>query len=138
MTYILIFLIILYFVYYHDISGFQNNKENHLKFLFWIFFLITGLRHGIGGDTYQFRIFWDLLPTYEKATWQELDSFRYDKGWVLLCFIIKSTLGSFVFLQLFISYIFNKGLFKIVGRYSKYPFFVLLLFFYFWRTILPY
>lgn len=100
-----------------------------MKILFWIFFLITGLRHGIGGDTYQFRIFWDLLPSLDKVTWEELNSFRYDKGWVLLCFIIKSIFGSFVFLQLFISYVFNKGLFKIVEKYSNYPFFVILLFF---------
>lgn len=129
MTYIIIILILLYYAYLHDIKGVSAGKEKHLNILFWIFFLLAGLRHGIGGDTYQIRIFWDLLPTWDHFTWKELTSFRYDMGWVLLSFVLKSLFGSFVFLQLLLSLILNIGLFRVIRKYAKYPFVVLLLFF---------
>lgn len=129
MTYIIIIFLLVYYAYVHDIKGINKGKENHLKILFWIFFLLAGLRHGIGGDTYQFRIFWDLLPTWDHFTWAELTSYRYEMGWVLLSFVFKSLFGSFVSLQLLLSLILNVGLFRVVRKYAKYPFVVLLLFF---------
>lgn len=129
MTYIIIILLLLYYACIHDIKGIKAGKENHLRILFWIFFLLAGLRHGIGGDTYQFRIFWDLLPTWNHFTWAELTSYRYDMGWVLLSFVFKSLFGSFVSLQLLLSLILNIGIFKTVKKYAEYPFVVLLLFF---------
>lgn len=129
MIYLCIIVLLFYYAIEHDIKGTKHNKDIHFKTVFWIFFLLAGLRHGIGGDTYQFRIFWDLLPTWENATWDKLTCYRYDMGWVLLCFVIKSLLGSFVFLQLLLSWILNVGIFKVVKRYCHYPFVVLLLFF---------
>lgn len=129
MIYIFVAIIILYFTYVHDIQKVYKNKGDHLKILFWIFFFLTGLRHGNGGDTYQYRIFWELLPTFENATWKELTSYRYEMGWVLTSFIVKSTLGSFVFYQLLISALINIGLYKVVKKYAKYPFATMLLFY---------
>lgn len=129
MIYIFIILLLVHFTILHDIKGVSKNKKQHYLLMFWLFFLLAGLRHGIGGDTYQFRIFWDLLPTWDNATWEKLICFRYEMGWVLLSFILKSIFGSFVFLQLLLSFILNIGIFKVVKKYSKYPFLVLLLFF---------
>ena len=129
MIYIFIAIIILYYTYIHDIKKVYKNKKIHLKFLILILFFLTGLRHGNGGDTYQYRIFWELLPTFKDGTWKELTSYRYEMGWVLTSFIIKSTLGSFVYYQLLISALINIGLYKILKKYAKYPFATMLLFF---------
>lgn len=129
MIYLIIILLLTYYTIIHDIKGISTNKKLHYRIMFWIFFLLAGLRHGIGGDTYQFRIFWDLLPTWGNANWAKLTCFRYEMGWVMLSFILKSIFGSFVSLQLLLSWILNVGIFKVVKRYSPYPFLVLLLFF---------
>ena len=129
MIYIIVILLLIYYTIIHDIKGISIHKRQHYHIMFWIFFLLAGLRHGIGGDTYQFRIFWDLLPTWENASWENLTCFRYEMGWVMLSFILKSVFGSFVSLQLLLSWILNVGIFKVVKRYSPYPFLVLLLFF---------
>lgn len=118
-----------FYAYIHDIRGVKINKKGHLILLFLVFFLFTGLRHGNGGDTYQYRIFWDLLPTINKITWDELTSYRYEIGWVLASCLVKSIFGSFVFYQLLISALLNLGLYRVVSRYSKYPFLTLLLFY---------
>lgn len=129
MIYLLIIVLLFYFAVLHDIKNISYKKNEHLNIIFVIFFLLAGLRHGIGGDTYQFRIFWDLLPSWSNATWKELTSYRYEMGWVLLSFVLKSIFGSFVFHQILLSLLLNIGIFKIVKRYSPYPFIVLLLFF---------
>lgn len=129
MIYLLIIVLLFYFAVLHDIKKVSYKKNEHLNLIFVIFFLLAGLRHGIGGDTYQFRIFWDLLPSWNNATWEELTSYRYEMGWVLLSFVLKSIFGSFVSLQILLSLLLNIGIFKIVKRYSPYPFIVLLLFF---------
>lgn len=120
---------LLFFAFVHDLKGVKKNRRVHLNIVFWTFFLLAGLRHGIGGDTYQYRVFWNLLPEFKKVTWGDLTMYRYEFGWVLLCFMVKSVFGSFVFLQLIISWLLNKGIMKIVKKYTEYPFLVLLLFF---------
>ena len=120
---------LLFFAFVHDLNRVQKNKHIHLKIVFWIFFLLSGLRHGIGGDTYQYRVFGDLLPEFPNVTWDDLTQYRYEIGWVLLCLIVKIVFGSFVFLQLIISWLLNRGILKIVEKYSEYPFLTLLLFF---------
>lgn len=129
MIYSFIIVLLVYYTIIHDIKGISANKGLHYHIMFWIFFLLAGLRHGIGGDTYQFRIFWDLLPSWNTVSWENLTCFRYEMGWVILCFVLKSIFGSFVSLQLLLSWILNIGIFKVVKRYSPYPFLVLLLFF---------
>lgn len=129
MIYLIIILMLLFFAFVHDLNRVQKNKHIHLKIVFWIFFLLSGLRHGIGGDTYQYRVFGDLLPEFPNVTWDDLTQYRYEIGWVLLCLIVKSVFGSFVFLQLIISWLLNRGILKIVEKYSEYPFLTLLLFF---------
>ena len=129
MEYLIIIILLLYYTYIHDIKGEKRSRKRHLNILFLLFFLLAGLRHGMGGDTYQFRIFWETLPSLDNVTWHHLTIYRYDMGWVLLSFIMKVLFGSFVSLQLLLSFILNKGLFKIVERYSTYPFLCLLLFF---------
>lgn len=129
MIYIFIIILLTYYAILHDIKGINKNKKQHLNVVFVIFFLLAGLRHGIGGDTYQFRIFWDLLPSWENVTWEELTSYRYEIGWVLLSFLLKSIFGSFVSLQILLSLLLNMGIFKILKKYCPYPFIVLLIFF---------
>ncbi len=129
MIYIVIIFFLLYCAIVHDVRGLVRRKKEHYYVLFWIFFLLAGLRHGIGGDTYQFRIFWDTLPTFDNFSWDKLTVYRYEFGWVFLSFVMKSIFGSFVSLQLLLAWIFNIGLFKIIYKYSNYPFMVLLLFF---------
>lgn len=129
MIYLLILCILIHFAIFHDVNGNTRNRKLHFNIIFIAFFLLTGLRHGIGGDTYQFRIFWDLLPTFDSGKIEELTLFRYDIGWIFLCYCMKSIFGSFVFLQLLVSFFLNKGIIKIVERYSRYPFATLLLFY---------
>ena len=72
MIYLLILCILIHFAIFHDVNGNTRNRKLHFNIIFIAFFLLTGLRHGIGGDTYQFRIFWDLLPTFDSGKIEEL------------------------------------------------------------------
>lgn len=127
MIYIVVALILIYFTYVHDILRVRGDAYNHYIWVFIILFSLAGLRLGIGGDTYQYRIFWDLLPTWDNFKWSDLTVFRYNMGWVMLCFILKSMFGTFIALQLVLSFLIHWGIFKIAKKYSRYPFLIILM-----------
>src|SRR5574344_1375 len=129
MIYIVIIILLIYYAIVHDVNGISKNARNHYRIAFWMFFLLAGLRHGMGGDTYQYRIFWETLPTFNNVTWEKLTCYRYDMGWVLLSFVMKSIFVSFVSLQILLSLILNLGIFRTVKKFSRYPFIVILVFF---------
>ena len=129
MIYILIAIILIGFAYNHDILRIRKDRDLHYQLEFLILFLFAGLRLGMGGDTYQYRIFWETLPSWDSVTLEKLTIYRYSIGWTTLCFLLKSVFGSFISLQIVLSFLINYGVFLVAKKYCRYPFMVILMFY---------
>lgn len=128
MIYLIVFLILFWLAYIHDIAGNTQNRNIHLLFEMLILISLAGLRNLMGSDTYQYTIFWDLLPT-QKPLITVLQTFRYEYGWTLICFLFKKTFGSFIFFQFFVAFTLNYSIYRIIKKRAKYPFVILLLYY---------
>lgn len=135
MTYLIIFLYILFLVYYYDYLGHTRNK----KWAFWsvmiIFILLSGLRYHIGIDTFQYRMTWDRYPDITNFKWSDIEAFRrnpqverFHAGWIIYVMILQFFSKSFIFLQFTNAFLINFAVFRIIRKYSNHIFTTVLIY----------
>lgn len=128
MIYLIVFVILFWFAYIHDIKGIKKNKNTHLLIVLCLLTFLAGFRNLMGSDTYQYMIFWDLLPL-DMPIPEILQTFRYEYGWTLICLFFKQVFGSFVVFQFFVAFLLNFSIYKIIKERAQYPFIIMLLYY---------
>lgn len=137
MTYIIILAFLVYCAWDCDLHANKKRKKILYLIAFMIFFLLSGLRYKIGGDTLNYMASWDMYPTFWQKDWlikfthlQNMSGFtRYQPGWMLYAVIVKSINPSFITLQLISSLLINYAIFRAIKKYSPYPFLTLLIYY---------
>jgi len=139
MIYIVIFLILFYCVYKYDIrknTGYRNSA-------FWglclIFILLAGLRYRIGGDTLGYMSSWGLYPDFWNLNWfDDIESCRvanpemkrYQTGWFLFVMFVTGIWKHQIMMQLVVSVLLNYSIFRVIKKYSPYPFITLMIYYF--------
>lgn len=103
------------------------------KFLLWIILLITficiaGFRYRMGGDTIQYNIYFEKLPTLNRLSAINFAENRYAPGFIALCSFCKTIVNDFMLVQFVVSLIVNSVVFYFFWKNTKNPFFALFLY----------
>lgn len=88
--------------------------------------LLAGFRNGVGGDTQQYMLAFEEVP----STWGELNEFIHDElidsgympGWSVLVFLCKCWFDSFYAVQLIQALIVNIGILYLFRQYTTHIF----------------
>lgn len=136
--YIFIFIFLFYAAWECDIKGVKKYANTYFVIAFFIFFLFAALRYNIGGDAVHMSYNWYKYPVMFSDGWFERyqkmqlgQSFitRYQPGWMYYAMFVRSINPNFVTLQIITSLLLNIAIFRIVKKYSQYPFLTLFIFY---------
>ncbi|ENU5779163.1 EpsG family protein [Vibrio vulnificus] len=131
MIYTLIFLYLLIGSFYFDLFGQGRKSSNALsiKFIYFVLFLVAALRYRLAPDSvaYDYYVRVEVVEFYQLSL-EYLFGQRFQPIWVLISALAKS-LGGYLFLQAFISFLVLYTVFKFVKRYTAYTHFATLVFY---------
>lgn len=110
----------------------QNSKKayKHFRILQVVLILVMGLAYRMGSDGIFYNEIFDLTPTFKNFDFSRISDYRGDPGWAFLNVFMKSTVGDFVGVRLFCAISIYWALFELLKNNTRYPFTVVL-FFYF-------
>lgn len=129
MEYLIILLLILYYVFIHDIRCREKNTRKHKVIVFFALSLIAGLRSRMAPDTITFEYeFNNIYPTLYSIKYSDLFDSRYPPIWFLLNSLFYTISNYYVF-QLFCAFLTNYIVFRVIDNLSD-KFFTVILFYY--------
>lgn len=133
-VYILLLGYLLWLIISFDFRGLnpQNSKKayKHFRILHVVLVLVMGLAYRMGSDGIFYHELFELTPTLSHFEFSKIADYRYEPGWAALNVIVKSTIGDFVGVRIVCAISIYWALFELLKNHSKYPFTVIL-FFYF-------
>lgn len=115
MIYFLLFIYLFYLVVKYDVLGGDKYKWHHFHVVLVLLILVSGFRYRLGTDTHAYMNDFVRYPDLFHLTLDDFSDFRYQPFWILLNCVGK-TLGSFVFVQIIISWIHIGLLGKVLRR----------------------
>ena len=128
MTYLIAFVLILYFWVLVDIKKYVKLRTIGLIVCTLVLVLIAGLRYRVGGDSLHYMDIYPAMPTF--AQLKETDfSEGYGPLWYLFCAISKVFGNNFVCLQILHAVIVNVTFLCVFVRKSTNTFACLLIYF---------
>lgn len=85
MEYLFIFLLLLYYVYKHDIKNNERNAIKHQRIIIVLLILLAGFRYRMAPDSVTFEYeFNNIYPSIYKLTLSSITDLRYPFGWVFI------------------------------------------------------
>ena len=130
MIYAIVLVYLFYLVYKYDICGLRNGKEKNYTILCIIFVCVAGISYHVGGDTigyeYTFKRYKGML--FSQMYDGDMFANSQEPLWVLINVFFSRTFGDFQFLKFAIALFFNSTIFWFVKKYSKKPFFSILIY----------
>jgi len=112
--YIVILIILLIFVYFHDIKGYQRGRQAALFISFIMLWLIIGLRYKMGGDALFYEREFPLVPNFIDILTRKA-SYPYQPLWIILNNISPTYLS----FQILHAFLVNLCLFIFFSRYTE-------------------
>lgn len=130
MEYLICFVILLIGVYLSKANSKIRNRWYFFEFL--CLTLLMSFRYLVGGDSQGYYLWFnDFNVKIGEFSLIDFSEAEYQPLWYLLIVIIKSIWNDFVFLQLILAVFVNGTVFWFVKKYSKYPFLVIIFYFFF-------
>lgn len=138
MTYILIFLLLLYFVYKYDVKESRDYRNTAFWGICVVFILLAALRYRIGGDAVGYSTTWHLYPSFWDFNWfhdietcreANPDMERFQTGWFLFAMFVLGIWEDQIMMQIVIAILLNLAIFRCIKKYSRYPFITIFWFF---------
>lgn len=85
MEYLFIFLLLLYYVYKHDIKNNKRNVIKHQRIIIVLLILLAGFRYRMAPDSVTFEYeFYNIYPSIHKLNISSIADLRYPFGWVFI------------------------------------------------------
>lgn len=127
-TYIVVFLFILFLVVNYDIGKRKKNYNTFVDIVVVLLVLLAGLRNGVGSDTHNYAAMFYNAPTLNEV----LEAGRYvdwlsQPIWYLSNTIIRTISNHFLLFQLVHAIVFNLLLLRFLRRTTTYIFTALLM-----------
>ena len=132
----MIYFIIIFFLgtlaTLFDFGNVRGGKKI-MKIISWlVLVLLFGLRYRVGGDTLNYMLSYESLPTFSQLFSEGMDLGRYQPFWQLLCATAKLISSDFVVLQIIHAVIVNTIIFRFIDQNTRYFFTGVLVYFMFY------
>jgi len=129
MIYLIIIVLLVFFSFIYDFSNLKGGEKLFYNLMWFIFVLLFGLRYRVGGDTINYMIVYDSMPTISELIKHGFRIGKLQPLWQILCAFAKSIHPDFVVLQIIHAIIVNTIIFKFIKANTKYYFTGILLYF---------
>lgn len=129
MLYLIVFLSLLFHAYIYDFRKYKSSSDLVYRIYLVIFILIAGLRYKVGGDTFNYMVHFESIPTLNNLTVDWIKLSVWNPFWILLSSISKTINSEFYCFQLIHATIVNVIIFKSIRKYVNFRFFAILLYF---------
>lgn len=131
MIYLIPFILICFGIYAYDYKHASRNKLLCWLAIYIFLVVIAGLRYRLGGDTVFYVRNFNNTHTITNLSQIDFESSRFAPGFIVLVSLCKSISNEFYVLQLVVAFIVNTSIFYFFKKYSRNPFFSLLLYYVF-------
>ncbi len=130
MIYLLILFLLFVLAFNYDFLNKKAGKNLAYVFSCIILILLAGLRYRVGGDTLNYMLVYERLPSlFESNYFDKIGQERAEIGWLFLTGIAKLIGDDFLWLQILHAIIVNASIFIFIKRYSKHCFIGILFYF---------
>lgn len=131
MVYLLVFTLLLWGFFYHDICNVQKRKN----YLYWItvglLWAISAFSYRLGSDTinYMYEFSYETKTLFDLTSNDVFGDINRQPGWVLLMSLSKTVSSSFTFFKIIYAALLNLAVARFIYRNCTYKFTILLLYF---------
>ena len=131
MTYCLIVMLLLYYVYLHDIKCHRSNFHSHQIVILLVFTALAGLRYRMAPDSITFEYeFNNIYPKIYNIHYSDITESRYPILWFLANSLFYTYFNYYIF-QIFCAFISNYLVSKFINSVTTKYFSVMLFYFIF-------
>ena len=138
MEYIILYIIALFPVLYFDNSKRKDVNNRYLIFEWLCIVCLMGFRYHVGGDSYNYEVFYDEYPTLANASRFDFLGSEFGILWDIFTIICKTISSEFWIQQILVSAFVNISIFtffkKHVSKYFTAIFIYIILFMFKYNT----
>lgn len=129
MIYLFICLYILFLAFSYDFGNLSKGKKVNKILVFIILVALAGFRYRVGGDTYFYMYWYDILPNLSELNSLDLGIEKFQPLWIFINAISKSISKEFYAFQIIHAIFINSVIFHFFYKYTRYFFTGIFLYF---------